>query len=72
MTTRLYPTTLHCTDCLDDDNILSPRNVDAECLICGAQLCAAHVGPHLQHAHCCSLTLEHYSASPPQPRIFTQ
>jgi ribosomal protein S27E len=46
---------LHCPDCLEDREIFCPRNPDAKCLICGKELCAGHIGPHLQKEHCVSL-----------------
>lgn len=52
---------LYCKDCLDDNNIFCPRDPDAKCLICGEELCAAHIGPHLKEKHCVSLSLEHCS-----------
>ena len=70
--TRNHPVlTTHCTDCLHDPTMAYPRDPDAVCLICQARLCAAHIAPHLASVHCCSITLNHYRACPPEPPAFT-
>lgn len=45
-----------CEDCKKDKKIKCPRNADAKCLECGAELCGYHIGKHLHEQHCISLT----------------
>lgn len=49
----------HCPMCIADAKVFCPRDVDAECLICGHRFCGAHIGEHLEKEHCVSLNLEH-------------
>lgn len=51
----------HCPECLKDPNVFCPRDVDAQCLICGKKFCGAHIGPHLKKEHCVALDLAHCS-----------
>jgi len=67
MTQRRPGTKPFCHDCLEDSSIDYPRDPDAECLICGLQLCAAHISQHLSTIHFCALTLSHGSRTAPEP-----
>lgn len=51
----------YCEDCLKDDTVFCKRNPDAQCLECGARLCAGHIAGHLQKEHCMSLSMEYCS-----------
>jgi len=48
-----------CCACIADKEVFCPRDVDAKCLICGAEFCGAHITLHLREAHCVSLNLDH-------------
>jgi len=61
-----------CVDCQLDPNVTCPRDRDAKCLICGLELCGAHIGPHLTRAHCVALTLTYCSVPALKPASFTQ
>jgi hypothetical protein len=67
MTQRRMGTKPFCYECLEDTRVGCPRDPDAECLICGLQLCAAHIGPHLAAIHFCALNLSHCSHPEPAP-----
>lgn len=45
-----------CPDCRVDPDVTCPRNVDGECLECGARLCASHLLMHFRVNHCIILT----------------
>ena len=53
-----------CPLCEEDPHVICPRNVDAICAECGEGYCGAHIGEHLQDAHCIALDLEHCSSFP--------
>ncbi len=44
-----------CEECKADAEVACPRNCDAVCVECGAQLCAHHLVRHLQEVHCISI-----------------
>jgi len=56
-----------CQICARDGKVFSPRDVDAQCLICGERFCAAHIGQHLSFVHCVSLKLDHCRRTTPEP-----
>lgn len=47
-----------CEYCMKDKNIVCPRNVDVECLICHKRICAGHIKKHLKE-HCIVMTMIH-------------
>jgi len=44
-----------CPECKADPNTACPRDVDGECLECGARLCAHHLIKHFEKVHCMSI-----------------
>jgi len=54
-----------CSECKrskeEERGVFCPRDVDAQCLHCGAKLCGAHIVEHLREVHCVSLDLKHCS-----------
>ena len=48
-------TTEICPECKKDPEVACPRNVDGQCLECGARLCARHLMLHFKKVHCISL-----------------
>ena len=55
-----------CQECLDDTSIDFPHIPAAICAICGAQLCGAHIAPHLAAEHFCSLSLRGFPRPAPE------
>jgi len=46
---------LLCPDCQSDLQTACPRDVDGQCLECGAKLCAHHLMIHFKKVHCISI-----------------
>jgi hypothetical protein len=44
-----------CPECVADKQVACPRDVDGQCLECGAKLCARHLMIHFQKVHVMSL-----------------
>jgi len=44
-----------CPECQADPAIACPRDVEGQCLECGAKLCAHHLMLHVTYVHCISI-----------------
>jgi len=50
---------IRCIDCLNDPDIICPRDADIKCLICHGKYCGGHIAKHLKEEHYVSLELEY-------------
>ena len=46
-----------CEDCEMDSGLIAPRNVEAQCLLCGNKYCGGHITKHLSDIHGVDTTL---------------
>jgi hypothetical protein len=54
-----------CKECEADPNTACPRDVDGECLECGARLCAHHLIKHFEKVHYISIEWKGFQKETP-------